>query len=158
MVSASQHTPKMTLTVITIKVTRFRTLSTLCGRIGEKVVNLSTCIVICIQGLKRYSRERKFERNIIIAGFGKTQNFWCWPDLDATLEAGFTKILEIMTAVWDTRLSWKRIGKWGLNPAFWPCRLSRPFFGKRNWFVKMVNTIPERNLPILDFAYHSPKP
>ena len=44
-VSASQHTPKMTLTVITIKVTRFRTLSTPCGRIGERVVNLSTFIV-----------------------------------------------------------------------------------------------------------------
>ena len=64
-VSASQHTPKMTLTVITIKVTRFRTLSTPCGRICERVVNLSTCIVTCIQGLERYSRDREFERNIL---------------------------------------------------------------------------------------------
>ena len=36
-------------------------------------------------------------------------------------------------------------------------RLSRSFFGKRNWFVKMVKTIPERNLPVLDFTYHSPE-
>ena len=64
-VSASQHTPKMTLTVITIKVTRFRTLSTPCGRIGERVVNSSTCIVSCIQSLERYSRDPEFERNIL---------------------------------------------------------------------------------------------
>ena len=63
--SASQHTPKMTLTVITIKVTRFRTLSTPCGRIGERVVNSSPCIVRCIQGLEGYPRDPEFERNIM---------------------------------------------------------------------------------------------
>ena len=63
--SASQHTPKMTLTVITIKVTRFRTLSTPCGRIGERVVNSSTCIVRCIQGLEGYPQDPEFERNIM---------------------------------------------------------------------------------------------
>ena len=64
-VSASQHTPKMTLTVITIKVTRFRTLSTPCGRIGKRVVNLSTCVVSCVQGLEGYLRDPGFERNIM---------------------------------------------------------------------------------------------
>ena len=28
--------------------------------------------------------------------------------------------------------------------------LSRPFFGKWNWFVQMVNAIPGRNLPVLN--------
>ena len=32
------------------------------------------------------------------------------------------------------------------------------FFGKWNWFVQMVNAIPVRNLPVLNFAYHLPKP
>jgi len=37
-------------------------------------------------------------------------------------------------------------------------RLSRLFFGKRDWFVQKVNAISERNLPVLDFVYHLPKP
>ena len=36
-------------------------------------------------------------------------------------------------------------------------RLSLPNFGNRNWFVKVVDTIPKRNLPVLDFGYLSPK-
>ena len=32
-------------------------------------------------------------------------------------------------------------------------RFLRPFFGKWNWFVQMVNVIPGRNLPVLNFAY-----
>ena len=64
-VSASQHTPKMTLTVMTIEVTRFRTLSTPCGRIGERVVNLSTCVVSCVQAREGYPRDPEFERNIM---------------------------------------------------------------------------------------------
>ena len=35
---------------------------------------------------------------------------------------------------------------------------SRPFFSQWNWFVQMVNAIPGRNLPVLNFAYHLPKP
>ena len=37
-------------------------------------------------------------------------------------------------------------------------RPSRSFFGKWNWFVQMVNAIPGRNLPALNFAYHLPRP
>ena len=37
-------------------------------------------------------------------------------------------------------------------------RPSRSFFGKWNWFVQMVNAIPGRNLPVLNFEYHLPKP
>ena len=37
-------------------------------------------------------------------------------------------------------------------------RFSRPFFGKWNWFVRMVNAIPGRHLLALNFAYHLPKP
>ena len=37
-------------------------------------------------------------------------------------------------------------------------RPSRPFSGKWNWFVHMVNAIPGRNLPVLNFANHWPKP
>ena len=37
-------------------------------------------------------------------------------------------------------------------------RFSRPFFGKWNWFVQMVNAIPGRHLLALNFAYHLPKP
>ena len=37
---------------------------------------------------------------------------------------------------------------------------SRPFFEKGNnaWLVQKVNAIPGRNSPVLDFAYHLPKP
>ena len=31
------------------------------------------------------------------------------------------------------------------------------FFGKWNRFVQMINAIPGRNLPVLDFGYHLPK-
>ena len=37
-------------------------------------------------------------------------------------------------------------------------RFSRPFFGKWNWFVRMVNAIPGRHLLALNFAYHLSKP
>ena len=38
-------------------------------------------------------------------------------------------------------------------------RVSRSCFGKWNWFAKMVNAIPEGNLPLLNnSAYHFPKP
>ena len=37
-------------------------------------------------------------------------------------------------------------------------RPSRPFSVKWNWSVQMVNAIPELNLPVLNFAYHLPKP
>ena len=37
-------------------------------------------------------------------------------------------------------------------------RLSRPFFGKWNWFVQMVNAIPRRKLRVLNFVYHLRKP
>ena len=37
-------------------------------------------------------------------------------------------------------------------------RPSRSFFGKWNWFVQMVNAIPGRNLPVLNFEHHLPKP
>ena len=37
-------------------------------------------------------------------------------------------------------------------------RLSRPFVGKWNWFVQMVNAIPGSDLPLLNFAYHLTKP
>ena len=37
-------------------------------------------------------------------------------------------------------------------------RLSRPFFGKWNWFVQMVNAIPGRKLRVLNFVYHLRKP
>ena len=37
-------------------------------------------------------------------------------------------------------------------------RPSQSFSYKWNWFVQMVNTIPGRNLPVLNFAYHLPKP
>ena len=33
----------------------------------------------------------------------------------------------------------------------------RPFFGKWNWFVQMVNMIPGWNLPVLNSAYHLSK-
>ena len=32
------------------------------------------------------------------------------------------------------------------------------FFGKLNWFVPMLNAIPGRNLLVLNFANHLPKP
>lgn len=32
------------------------------------------------------------------------------------------------------------------------------FFGKWIWFVQMVNEINGRNLPVMNFAYHLPKP
>ena len=32
------------------------------------------------------------------------------------------------------------------------------FLGKWNWFVEMVTAIPGRHLPVLEFAYHLPKP
>ena len=35
---------------------------------------------------------------------------------------------------------------------------SRSFLGKWNGFVQMVNVIPARNLPVLNFVYHLPKP
>ena len=54
---------------------------------------------------------------------------------------------------------------WGQNCKFFTTpffdtsfRPSRPFFGKWYWFVQMVNAIPGRNLPVLNFAYHLPKP
>ena len=37
-------------------------------------------------------------------------------------------------------------------------RPSRPFFGKQNWLVQMVNAIRGRNLSFFNFAYHLPKP
>ena len=37
-------------------------------------------------------------------------------------------------------------------------RLSRPCFGKWNWFVQMVNAIPGRKLRVLNFVYHLRKP
>ena len=37
-------------------------------------------------------------------------------------------------------------------------RPSRSFSGKWNWFVQMVNAILGRNLTVLNFAYHLPKP
>ena len=37
-------------------------------------------------------------------------------------------------------------------------RLLRPFYGKWNRFVQMVNAIPRGKLPIQNFAYHLPKP
>ena len=37
-------------------------------------------------------------------------------------------------------------------------RPSRSFFGKWSWFAQMVNAIPGRNLRVLNFAYHLPKP
>ena len=37
-------------------------------------------------------------------------------------------------------------------------RRLRPFFGKCSSLVKKVNAIPGRNLPVLNFAYHLPKP
>ena len=36
-------------------------------------------------------------------------------------------------------------------------RLSRPFFGRWNRFVQMVNAKSGTNLPALNFAYHLPK-
>ena len=36
-------------------------------------------------------------------------------------------------------------------------KLSRPFLGKWNWSVQMVNAIEGRILPELNFAYHLPK-
>ena len=36
-------------------------------------------------------------------------------------------------------------------------RLSRPFFGRWNRFVQMVNAKSGTNLPTLNFAYHLPK-
>ena len=35
---------------------------------------------------------------------------------------------------------------------------SRSFSSEWNWFVQMVNAIPGRNLPVLSFAHHLPKP
>ena len=37
-------------------------------------------------------------------------------------------------------------------------RPSRSFFGKWNWFVQMVTEIARLHLPVLNFAYHLPKP
>ena len=37
-------------------------------------------------------------------------------------------------------------------------RPSRSFSGRWNWFVQVVNAILGRNLPVLNFAYHLPKP
>ena len=37
-------------------------------------------------------------------------------------------------------------------------RPSRSFLSKWNGFVQMVNAMPARNLPVLNFAYHLPKP
>ena len=37
-------------------------------------------------------------------------------------------------------------------------RPSQSFSYKWNWFVQMVNAIPGRNLTVLNFAYHLPKP
>ena len=37
-------------------------------------------------------------------------------------------------------------------------RLLRPFYGKWNWFVQMVNAIPGGKFPIPNFAYHLSKP
>ena len=37
-------------------------------------------------------------------------------------------------------------------------RPSRSFFGKWNWFVQVVNAIPGRNLLVLNFECHLPKP
>ena len=37
-------------------------------------------------------------------------------------------------------------------------RPSRSFFGKWNWLVQMVNAIPGRNFPVLNFECHLPKP
>ena len=37
-------------------------------------------------------------------------------------------------------------------------RPSRLFSGKSNWFVQMLNAIPGQYLPVLNFAYHLPKP
>ena len=37
-------------------------------------------------------------------------------------------------------------------------RPSRSFLGKWNGFVQMVNVIPARNLPVLNFVYHLLKP
>ena len=36
-------------------------------------------------------------------------------------------------------------------------RPSRSFFGKWNWFIQMVNAIPGRNLPVLNFTYLLPR-
>ena len=41
---------------------------------------------------------------------------------------------------------------WYQFEAFWS------FFGKWNWFVQMVHATPGRNLPILNFCIHLPKP
>ena len=56
---------------------------------------------------------------------------------------------------------WKVAYKgWGAGPGRWalpfkillytPCLW--PFFSKWNWFVQMVNAIPGRNIPVLNFA------
>ena len=37
-------------------------------------------------------------------------------------------------------------------------RPSRSFSNKWNWLVQMVNAISGRNIPVLNFAYHLPKP
>jgi len=37
-------------------------------------------------------------------------------------------------------------------------RLSQSLFGKWDWFLQMVDASPERNLPVLNFVYHLPKP
>ena len=37
-------------------------------------------------------------------------------------------------------------------------RPSRLLFGKWKRFVQMVDAITERNLPVLNFVYHIPKP
>ena len=39
-----------------------------------------------------------------------------------------------------------------------PLRYTFPFFGKWNWSVQMLNAISGQNLPVLNFAYHLPKP
>ena len=81
----------MTLTVIAIKVTRFRTLSTPCGRIGKKSGEFKHLYCSLYTGSGRVpSGSRIWAKHN--AGFGKTQNLCCWRDLDASLEAGFTKI------------------------------------------------------------------
>ena len=35
--------------------------------------------------------------------------------------------------------------------------LGQSFFGKWNRFVQMINAIPGRNLPVLNFGHHLPK-
>ena len=91
----------------------------------------------------------------------------------------FTKIQLERTGKWNTwrlfkKFQWKNFQEqWNVWKGFsvFPVvflvfkstldttlRFSVPFFGKWNWFVRMVNAIPGRHLLALNFAYHLSKP